>query len=103
MSSQNSVQTHKKSTANENRSCTQTRQQIYGQDIGSRDHPSPEAERDYKKYCQWLNQSNTSVRFYENTLKTVTGSRTPDLQKLQQHQHQQMVYPAAQAATDTNL
>ncbi|RBR20091.1 uncharacterized protein FIESC28_05370 [Fusarium coffeatum] len=90
MSSQNSFQSYKK-------------QQIYGQDVGSRAHPSPEAERDYKEYCQWRNQSNTSVRFYDSTLETVAGSRTADIQKLQQHQHQQLVYPAAQAATDTNF
>jgi hypothetical protein len=103
-SDQNTFYSHTKFTANEYRSYGYTRREIYGQDVDTRDqeHPSAAAERDYNNYTKSRVQSNASVSYYEETYEKVKG---PDgeFQSLQQRQHQELVSPAAQAATDTNL
>ncbi|KAF5639612.1 hypothetical protein F52700_3994 [Fusarium sp. NRRL 52700] len=101
-SSQHNVQSYSKLSTKEYQSYTNTRKQIYGQDVNTRLHPTPQAERDYNTYSQWRQQSNASRDEYEKSLKEAIGPNG-NFQMLQQRQHQDLVLPAAQAATDTNL
>ncbi|EXK80005.1 hypothetical protein FOQG_15428 [Fusarium oxysporum f. sp. raphani 54005] len=101
-SNQHNIQSYTKLTAKEYQSYTNTRKQIYGQNVNTRLHPTPQAERDYNTYSQWREQSNASRDQYEKSLKEAIGPNG-NFQMLQQRQHQDLVLPAAQAATDTNL
>ncbi|CVK84686.1 uncharacterized protein FPRN_02057 [Fusarium proliferatum] len=101
-SNQHNVQSYTKLTTKEYQSYTNTRKQIYGQNVNTRLHPTPQAERDYNTYSQWREQSNASRDEYEKSLKEAIGPNG-NYQMLQQRQHQDLVLPAAQAATDTNL
>ncbi|KAL9573948.1 hypothetical protein ACKAV7_001892 [Fusarium commune] len=101
-SNQHNVQSYTKLSTKEYQSYTNTRKQIYGQNVNTRLHPTPQAERDYNTYSQWREQSNASRDQYEKSLKEAIGPNG-NFQMLQQKQHQDLVLPAAQAATDTNL
>ncbi|ENH75685.1 hypothetical protein FOC1_g10003844 [Fusarium oxysporum f. sp. cubense race 1] len=101
-SNQHNVQSYTKLTTKEYQSYTNTRKQIYGQNVNTRLHPTPQAERDYNTYSQWREQSNASRDQYEKSLKEAIGPNG-NFQMLQQRQHQDLVLPAAQAATDTNF
>ena len=56
-SNQHNIQSYTKLTAKEYQSYTNTRKQIYGQNVNTRLHPTPQAERDYNTYSQWREQA----------------------------------------------
>jgi hypothetical protein len=101
-SNQKSFQSHTKLTPNEYRSYDHKRRQIYGQAAAAQAIPSAAAERDYHTYSDFTVQANASVAHYEKAYKKVTKPKD-EFHSLEQWQHQELVSPASQAATDTNL
>ncbi|KAI5467768.1 hypothetical protein BGZ63DRAFT_399318 [Mariannaea sp. PMI_226] len=101
-------QSHRKFTAAEYANYDNTRKKVYGPESVRLTHPTPEAQQAYETYSKWTTDSNKSVKQYNEKLKAVSGKKKSDLNKfdigtLHQEQHQTLVEPAAQAATDTNM
>lgn len=113
--------THRKFTKAETDDYGNRRRQMYG--AGAPGCPTPESRLDYERYSKWTTYANASVGHYEAVLKTVAGvedaegkdakgkdakgkdakGKEIDIEEFLQHQHRQMVPPAAQAASDTNM
>ncbi|KAH6950220.1 hypothetical protein DER45DRAFT_580217 [Fusarium avenaceum] len=109
-SNQKASQSYTRLTPNEYRSYAQKRQEVYGQDGDAQKHPSVAAERDYYTYSELKEQSKASMGHYKTTYKRISGQTYEGFDNpkskfdlLEQDQHRELVSPAAEVATDTNL